>query len=101
METKGSFDILKSLPEFYVLGTGHVKFFYDKLQYIKNRHDSLKVEGKRRGFNLDLITINLDGIPELFKKDFVPKTKDVILNLKRIEDKILEKPNFYKYWRLK
>jgi len=100
LETKGSFDILKSLPESYVLGTGHVKFFYDKLQYIKNRHDSLKVEGKRRGFNLDLITINLDGIPELFKKDFVSKTKDVILNLKRIEDKILEKPNFYKYWRL-
>jgi len=48
LETKGSFDILQTLPDSYVLGKGHVKFFYDKLQFIKNRHDSLKGEGKRR-----------------------------------------------------
>lgn len=97
METKGTFDILKNIPNDYTLGTGHVKFFYNKLQFIKDRHESLKTEGLRRGLNLTSITINLEGIPEIFKKDFVPDEKDVILNLSRIKEKIELKPNFYKY----
>jgi deoxyribonuclease (pyrimidine dimer) len=101
LENKGSFDILKGIPSDYVLGTGHVKFFYDKLQFIKKRHDSLKAEGLARNMNLSLITINLDGIPDFFKKDFVPSEKNVMLNILRIQERIQEKPNFYKYNKLK
>lgn len=99
LKTKNSFEILKDIPLSYTLGTGHVKFFYNKLQFIKNRHDSLKTEGFKRGLNLDSITIVLEDIPEIFKKDFVPNEKDVTLNLSRISEKINIKPNFYKYYR--
>lgn len=100
LKSKSSFDILKTVPSDYVLGTNHVRFFYNKLQFIKNRHESLKVEGRKRGLNLESICINLEGIPEIFKKDFVPSEKDVILNLSRITDKISQKPNFYKHYKI-
>lgn len=99
LQTKGSFEILKDLPIDYTLGTGHVKFFYDKLEFIKNRHDALKEEGFKRGLKLDSITINLEDIPNIFKKDFVPSRNNIILNLSRIEEKISKKPEFYKYYK--
>lgn len=97
--TKGTYDILKEIPQHYTLGKGHVKHFYNKLQFIKNRHELLKEEGRNRGLNLESITINLEGIPEIFKNDFFPQEKDVILNLQRITEKINLKPKFYKHYR--
>ena len=100
LQNKGSFDIIKTIPDDYVLGTNHVRFFYDKLGFIKKRHELLKQEGKNRGFNLDSITIDLEGIPEMFKKDFVILKKSVTLNLERISEKIIQKPHFYKHYSI-
>lgn len=100
LETKGTFAILKGLPEDYTLGKNHVRFFYDKLQFIKDRHDDLKLEGKRRGINLDSITIDLEEFPKFFKNNFEPSKKDVRLSMSRIKEKIDLKPSFYKYHKL-
>lgn len=40
----------EQIPELYTLGTGHVKFFYDKLDYCYKRQHQLYDEMKRRGF---------------------------------------------------
>lgn len=95
MEKKNTFDILKEIPESYRLGTGHVNFFKNKLQFIKERHELLKIEGKKRGFNLISITINLDEIPDSLCGNFKPDNDSIYLNRKRIEERIKTKPEYY------
>lgn len=36
-------------PEDYKLGTGHVRFFFNKLQFLKKRYDLLHQECRARG----------------------------------------------------
>jgi deoxyribonuclease (pyrimidine dimer) len=36
------------IPKEYCLGTGHMRFFKDKLLYIKNRHELIKKEMRRK-----------------------------------------------------
>ncbi len=41
------------IPESYVLGNGHMKFFYDKCHWLQDRLYILYLELKRRGFNIE------------------------------------------------
>lgn len=43
----------KDAPASYVLGEGHVKFFYDKLNWVLQRYMKLHAVMKQRGFNPD------------------------------------------------
>lgn len=43
---------LKDQPQQYTLGTGHVKFFYDKLLWLQRRYGSLEEELLARGWNI-------------------------------------------------
>lgn len=87
------------IPSEYIFGTGHVTFFYDKLGFIKNRHDSLKIEGAKRGFNLDAITISLEDIDAIYCNDFAPSAKDISRSKSRILEKLMMKPSWYKYYK--
>lgn len=40
----------ETFPEQYVLGTGHVKFFYKRLAYLAERHTQIVQEMKQRGY---------------------------------------------------
>ena len=42
---------LSSIPEKFTLNTGHVKFFYNKGEYLHKRYDAIVEEMKRRGMN--------------------------------------------------
>ena len=86
-----------SIPEEYVFGKGHVSFFYDKLAYIKERHDALKVEGFSRGFNLSSITMSLSDIHPRFCNNYDPTPSAISLNKERILSKLIMKPEWYKY----
>ena len=78
-------------PDNYVLGTGHESFFFDKLLYLHNRYDQLKVELCARKFN-----INLDLYHEISDKftlwfedsilwnDYIPQPNDIYLNMTRL-----------------
>ncbi len=46
---------MDGIPDKFKLGTGHVKFFYNKLLYLKNRYTSLYNECIKRGFNVQII----------------------------------------------
>lgn len=43
--------MLQKLPKTFTLGNGHVTFFYDKLEYIRLRFNSLRNELLNRGVN--------------------------------------------------
>ena len=47
--------IVKDIPPAYTLGTGHVKFFYDKLWWLNERYCDLQIECEHRGFNVKYI----------------------------------------------
>lgn len=42
----------RDLPDTYRLGSGHMRFFYNKLAYLYRRHRQLRDEGVRRGLQL-------------------------------------------------
>ena len=51
---KGKFH-LKGQPTEYKLGEGHVRFFFNKMAFLKKRYDLLHAECKARGFNVQYI----------------------------------------------
>jgi deoxyribonuclease (pyrimidine dimer) len=89
---------LIDIPEYYCLGKGHMKFFKDKLLYLKKRHDSLIIEMKNRGFQTNK-TINMIDFNKENKHDWKPKEKDFVIIKKRITEKLNLKPNYYRYYK--
>lgn len=79
----------------YVLGSGHARFFYDKLIYVKNRYVSIENELKLRGVKANP-TLQLNDLPQILYNDWVPTKNDMILNLNRIIARISLKPTWYK-----
>ncbi len=41
---------LEEIPKKYCFGEGHIKFFKNKLLYLKRRHELIKKEMQNRGF---------------------------------------------------
>lgn len=87
----------------YTLNTGHVYFFFDKGKYLKERYDSLVNEMKLRGMNPDPSRI----FPtEVFEQndlygDWEPSIEEININLKRIEERINQKPDWYRHTKHK
>ncbi len=77
------------IPERFTLGEGHVRFFYDKLKYLRHRYTTLLAECKARGFDVTDKSSAFDGIDDL------PNQRDALviygherdLIIKRIESK--------------
>lgn len=77
---------LKGIPDQYVLGTGHVKFFYDKLSFLKERYRALCDEAAFRGFSVQDRWPELD-CPELFNA-YLPTEEAMALNRSRIAERM-------------
>lgn len=77
----------KDQPKEFTLGTGHVKFFYDKLLFLKNRYFELHQECLRRGFNSTNFIGAWDGVPSELMNDYVPTERDRQLLLQRIKER--------------
>lgn len=77
-------------PKEYVLGKGHVKFFYDKLGYLLLRFDFLVSECRRRGFNVQYDTpIRYDkDIDPALLNTYKPTSEALALNRARIAERI-------------
>lgn len=75
------------IPKKFKLGTGHVKFFYNKLQYLKNRYLSLHTEAVNRGFNVTDFSSSWDGCPDELMNDYSPTDNDRELLIERISSK--------------
>lgn len=91
------FPSLEGIPEKYVLGKGHIKFFKNKLKYLKDRHESIKLEMKKRGFKT-LKSIKLNGFSKAHKKDWNPEERDIIIIKNRLKEKLTKRPEWYRYY---
>ena len=89
---KGKYN-MDGIPDKFKLGTGHVKFFYNKLLYLKNRYISLYNECIKRGFNVQNYIDAWDNIPQELMNDYKATYKDRLIIQERIYDRTINKKN--------
>lgn len=99
IEKGESFD---DIPEKFTLGTGHVKFFYDKLSFLYQRHEHLKIEYKTRYGKEWKFKINTNMIqrPLVFSFNFnhKPTSEEKHLLIDRISTRIIESNQTPRYY---
>lgn len=79
-------------------GKGHMYFFTDKLQYVKDRYDALRAECAARGFERSAVDKWPKSSFKLHKhlyNDYAPSDDDVLLNLRRIVEQAPADTRFY------
>ena len=94
---------LNKIPETFTLNKGHVMFFYNKGEYLFKRYQLLVIEMKKRGFKPNKkrqFPCNIFIENKLFN-DWKPTLKDLQIICNRIEEKIKQKPNWYKKTEIK
>jgi len=86
------------IPNNYTLNKGHVYFFYNKGKYLDKRYTQIINEMKERGFKPDAkrkFPKNIFIDNNLYN-DWAPEPKDFIIIHKRINQKIKQKPRWYR-----
>ena len=99
MLRKLNFKINNPIPEHFVLGKGHMTFWFNKLLYLHKRHEAVKEEVKGRGFKVTDRTIWLDKFHDDLCNDWSPSMPDTLKLRSRLTDKIAAKPNIWRYNR--
>lgn len=85
---------LKGIPTLFTLGTGHVKFFYDKLEYLHKRYISIYMECISRGYNVTDYSNTFENAKTLYPSlynDYIETNSDRELLLERINDRLSKK----------
>ena len=79
---------MEGIPDRFKLGSGHVKFFYNKLLYLKNRYVNLYNECVKRGFNVQNYISAWDNVPQELMNDYKPTEIDREIIIERINEKL-------------
>ena len=79
---------MNGMPDKFKLGTGHVKFFYNKLFYLFTRYLELYVECRKRGFNVQDYRNAWKNVPKELMGNYIPTENDRKLVQKRINEKL-------------
>ena len=88
----------ETLPKEFTLNKGHVKFFYNKGKYLYNRYLELIKEMKNRGMNPDpLRKFKREQWPDELFNDWTPSANDLEIIRERIQLRIKQKPNWYRW----
>jgi len=88
----------KSLPVEFTLNGGHVKFFYNKGKYLHKRYLGLVNEMKRRGMKPDPTRVfKVHQWPDDLYRDWSPSEKELEIVRQRIQERIDQKPDWYRY----
>lgn len=90
---KGKFN-LEGIPDKVVLGTGHVKFFYNKLKYLHKRYIEIRDECVNRSFNVSDFEDCFKDLPKDLYNDYNYSFGDCITIASRLIEK---EPNNEKY----
>lgn len=77
-------------PSEYTLGTGHVKFFFSRLDYITKRYYALNAEAKQRGYNVNPINEQdlVKGIDKWWFGSYTPTKDSIKINRQRIAERL-------------
>lgn len=99
--SRGLAGVLKMIPPDYVLGGGHVSFFYDKGAYLRERYQVLSEELFRRGVDFNTQSLfdpdrTFELYPEL-DNNYVPTEAALALIRARIADRVAMKPSWYRH----
>ena len=76
------------IPKQFTLGTGHVKFFYNKLGYLKKRYEELYKECVERGYAVTYYGNAWEGIPQSLMNDYTPTAYDEKIIRQRIQERL-------------
>jgi hypothetical protein len=82
--------VVKDIPKKFTLGKGHVKFFYDKLLFLRNRYQLLFEECIKRGYKVTNFVSAWDGVPEHLMNDWIPTEEAKLLLEERISERLGE-----------
>lgn len=100
LKTKTSSEIFRSIPSEFTLNSGHVKFFFDKGSYLRDRYEKIKEELRIRGVNFDEDSLfDPDGVMvhSQWNNNYTPDSKAFEIIKARIVERIKEKPDWYRY----
>tara|TARA_R100000152_G_C6732067_1_gene156621 strand:- start:328 stop:738 length:411 start_codon:yes stop_codon:yes gene_type:complete len=98
LKSKNAAKTLNSLPEKYTLNTGHVKFFYNKGKYLHKRYKELIAEMKARGMNPDPERkFKREQWPDILYNDWTPSPEEQLIVRQRIQERIDQKPDWYRW----
>lgn len=76
-------------PQEYLLGKGHVKFFYSRLWYLQRRFNEIYLEMRDRGWNPNYSTAPLlPRMPQSWLRDWKPTEAALELNRQRIIERM-------------
>lgn len=79
--------IVRDIPANFTLGKGHVKFFYNKLGYLRKRYMQIYDECLLRGYNVECYINAWDGIPDKLMGDYDPTEEDIRIIRERIKER--------------
>ena len=89
---------LSSIPEKFTLNTGHVKFFYNKGEYLHKRYIALQEEMKARGMNPDPERVfKREQWPDELYNDWTPSEQEQAILRERLQERIDQKPDWYRW----
>ncbi len=80
---------MSNIPSEFKLGKGHVKFFYNKLDYLRKRYEQIYNECIERGYEVTYFGASFDNLPKELMNDYMP-TNEAIQEIKsRINERLL------------
>lgn len=85
-------------PSSFVLGRGHMTFFYDKLEFLVKRQKRIIDECLTRGTKIQFTEpMDISDIPVEWCNDYTPRNDEVRLSNSRLIERIGKNPSFYKW----
>ena len=85
-------------PSSFVLGRGHMTFFYNKLEFLVKRQQRIIDECLLRGTKIKYTKpMDISDIPVEWCNDYTPRNDEVRLSNSRLIERIGENPSFYKW----
>jgi deoxyribonuclease (pyrimidine dimer) len=78
---------IEGIPSQFTLGTGHVKWSYDKQLFLLKRYRDIRDECLRRGYKVTNYESAWDGVPKELMNDYSPTERDKAIVMERLVSK--------------
>lgn len=78
---------VQGIPDTFTLGTGHVKFFYNKLAFLHRRYMAIYAECVARGINVTDFSSSFTNLPPELYNDWQPTITDIKPLVTRIRER--------------
>lgn len=90
--------VIKDIPKQFKLEKNHVKFFYDKILYLKRRSDALYIECLKRGINAPDYSDCYKDIPQNLFNDWRETKESRELLKERINKRLTESKQVIRFY---